>query len=69
MEWISVNDKKPLNHEGYKGSYEALDVLVTDGTEVYVSTYAIGHGCGKPWGAWSNDNPITHWMPFPDPPK
>ena len=52
--WIAVKDKLP---EEYR------DVIVTDGDQAWSDYYAVGE-----WNT-DADADITHWMPFPEPPK
>ena len=59
QEWISVEDRVPEENQGI--------VIVYDGA-VWYGYY------GNLTKKWSDDNfssdmNVTHWMPFPDPPK
>lgn len=65
--WISVEERLPEN---------SIGVLVTDGTDVsegWLCTCSSKEGAKVVWGLGSNDDgpydPITHWMPLPEPPK
>jgi hypothetical protein len=57
MKWKDVNDKLPTQFESY---------IVTDGSFVTIGYWDINEFVGC-----ENDtlNPITHWMPFPQPPR
>ncbi len=76
MEWISVKDKLPEEKEGL--------YLVTDGKLVdkceWVSSYLSPNDKPADKCAWFNSSSymwilpffmkkVTHWMPFPKPPK
>lgn len=72
-EWISVEDRQPLQQD-YRSAFLTIDVIVTDGLRVGVSTYAIGgNHVGRPWGDFTSGavelGYITHWMPLPEPPR
>lgn len=64
MKWINVNDKLPKGDIGrYIACFKNKAVM-----QIHYSEY------GNRW--WSmtcgdipKHNPVTHWMPFPDPPK
>ena len=57
-EWISVKDRLPI---------EEIDVLAFAG-ECQVVLYRAGRWLYD--DAWfAHDEPITHWMPLPEPPK
>ncbi|MEE8288950.1 MAG: DUF551 domain-containing protein [Nitrosomonadaceae bacterium] len=76
MEWISVDDKMPLEiSEADK--YESIRVIILymenyegeNGNGVCVEFYTVGDKPSQ-WGSWSNHTGnITHWMPLPEPPK
>lgn len=72
MEWISVEDRLPLQAKDGQ-SFESVDVLVTDGKHVHATEFKAG-GIPAAWvefdsyGAIARSQ-ITHWMPFPEPPK
>ena len=55
-EWISVEERLPEN---------SANVLVCH-ENGYVTTNAWLIGC---WWFKNERNPITHWMPLPEPPK
>lgn len=67
-QWISVNDGKPKLDE---------NVIVTDGTNVGMGWRDIftDRKTGLEYAEWFapnckvDDNSITHWMRFPEPPK
>lgn len=72
-EWVSVSERLPAEICDTL-IYESVRCLVTDGQYVGVSAFDRGHGCGKPWRAWSEygdlkSGQITHWMKLPETPK
>ena len=84
MEWISVKDDMPKEHDSvfkrFKGtSHWAKEMFekISDDVNVAVTfengkrkTYAAHTTDGKWSGLPEVGNPVvTHWMPFPDPPK
>lgn len=63
--WISVEDELPKKDDTLPDF--SIDVLATDGNEIYKSFY---DSSIKDWfdcDIWHLDN-ITHWMPLPAPP-
>lgn len=56
--WISVKDRLPEKNDEYI-------VAVNDGIQAY-STWDVYH---KSHGWLAEDPRVTHWMPFPEPPK
>jgi len=72
MEWIPVS--QPPMQPDENVVFDQTDFLVTDGEIVRISTFARGHGAGKPWASWCmyDEIPaekIKFWMPFPKPPS
>lgn len=69
MNWISVKDQlPPIN----------TNVILYDGSEVFSGDMNINFEGKQYWGnqpcdgmcyGWYKKNPITHWMPLPEPPK
>lgn len=60
--WINVGNELPTKKNEY--DYLSINVLATDGKEIYESVY--NHDF-KDWfthDMWGLDN-ITHWMPLP----
>lgn len=54
MDWINVNDKLPVKYE---------EVIVCSRDGAVKSSVHLGNG------KWTTYLPITHWMPYPEPPK
>ena len=72
-EWISVEDRMPLNHLKEGEDFESIEVIVTDGITVGTCDCQAGYA-PKPWVAFSSysdvkGTEITHWMYFPKPPQ
>lgn len=72
MEWISVNDRLPLEINP-DDIYIDIEVLVTDGERVAIVPFATG-SVGENWRDWSSygeisPSMITHWMPLPPAPQ
>ena len=70
--WISVEDDLPYNNPNNIHFGFTNRVLATDGKNILVA-YMRKNKDNK-WIWWSEDNVdithiITHWMPFPKPPK
>ena len=70
--WISVEDDLPCNYPDNIHFGFTNRVLATDGEIIFVA-YMKKDKDNK-WIWWSEDNVdithiITHWMPFPKPPK
>ena len=70
--WISVEDDLPYNNPNNIHFGFTNRVLATDGEKIFV-VYMKKDKDNK-WIWWSEDNVdishiITHWMPFPKPPK
>ena len=60
IEWISVDERLPEKEQ---------IVLCCLGLVMNVYTYK-GDGIWEDsYGYWQKDEPITHWMPLPEPPK
>lgn len=74
MDWISVKDEAPIQQD-FQSVYLDRMVIVTDGVNVDIGSFAIGgNKIGKPWAKFSDygqieSDDITHWMPLPEPPK
>jgi hypothetical protein len=69
MEWISVNDRLPINKkEEMQTDYHSEDVLVYDGIEVSVCDFSAGRSINF-WTNFIHNDKVTHWMPLPQPPK
>ena len=64
--WISVNDDLPCNYPDNIHFGFTNRVLATDGKDVFMA-YMKKDKDDK-W-TWYSDYIITHWMPFPKPPK
>ena len=61
-EWISVEDRLPRE----SGKY----IVCTNGKNPYqCKFYTYPENKGGHWGQKDNGKNITHWMPFPEPPK
>lgn len=59
-EWISVEDRLPEKEQ---------IVLCCLGLVMNVYTYKGDNTWEDSYGYWQKDEPITHWMPLPEPPK
>lgn len=67
MTWIPIEEKAPPNGE---------NVILFDGNEVFCGyRYSTcggfdwsGQGCDGICYGWYEKDPITHWMPLPEPP-
>lgn len=61
-EWISVTERLPRE----SGKY----IVCTNGKNPYqCKFYTYPENKGGHWGQKDNGKNITHWMPFPEPPK
>jgi len=70
MEWISIEDRLPLNQEDVV-NYNSVDVIVcTMYDEVYCMEFAMGNTNGNYWHVFGEriEGYVTHWMPLPKPP-
>jgi hypothetical protein len=68
MEWISVEDRFPLNEEDLtKSGYSSIELLTVANGYVYIDEYQIG-SMPRFWGKFTRNN-VSHWMPLPEPPK
>jgi hypothetical protein len=65
--WISVEDKLPINEAEMEGYYMEVDVITFDGVSVDFNSFQ----AGKMPNYWScfTSYTVTHWMPLPLPPK
>lgn len=59
-EWISVDERLPEKEQ---------IVLCCLGLVMNVYTYKGDRIWEDSYGYWQKDEPITHWMPLPEPPK
>lgn len=73
-EWVSVEERLPTIEKGYCG-YGSVSVNVFNGKSVLPMDYESSVVRGKkifrwkyPWGRIYDGEPITHWMPLPEPP-
>ena len=60
MEWIKVEDKLPSEGELVLMSY---DDVVKEGI------FSSNRFCYFDYGSLEDQEGVTHWMPFPEPPK
>ena len=72
-EWISVSDRLPAEPDT-EVVFDSVDFLVSNGERVCIARFDRGHGCGKPWAAWSDyadirRDDITYWQPLPPLPE
>lgn len=72
IEWINCNDRLPIIAKDGQ-SFETMEVLVTDGKHVHATDFRAG-GIPIAWSEFDSygaiaKSQITHWMPFPEPPK
>lgn len=58
--WIKVDDEKPKDEQW---------VLVTHRKQVGIAQYLGGFGGLDAFYLNDKEVPVTHWMPFPKPPK
>lgn len=67
-QWISVEERLPVDLVDANKHYDEADVLVWDGSQVSVNAFCTGDGDGK--GRWYEfeEVGITHWMKLPEPP-
>ena len=73
-EWVSVEERLPTIEKGYCG-YGSVSVNVFNGKSVLPMDYESSVVRGKkifrwkyPWGRIYDGEPITHWIPLPEPP-
>jgi hypothetical protein len=67
-DWISINDKLPE----FKNSCFSEDVLITDGSDIYIGSLCDNSAIEEPNSWMAHDHgvdKITHWMPLPELPK
>ncbi|MEO4185195.1 DUF551 domain-containing protein [Acinetobacter pittii] len=69
MEWISVEDRLPVNNADEMGEqlYISQEVIVFDGVTVSAAEFNVGNTIVF-WSAF-NKVGVTHWMSLPEPPK
>jgi hypothetical protein len=67
MEWISVEDRLPVDRGDHFAKYITMEVLVYDGHRVYVDTFIAGNTI-EYWSKFES-LVVTHWMPLPSPPE
>jgi hypothetical protein len=68
MQWISVNDRLPIDKNKID-DYKIIEVLVYRYGHVSTEIYQAGI-MPEPWGYFNdNTDEITHWQPLPKPPK
>ena len=67
MKWISVKDKLPINESDEWKYYHVIDVIVSNGHDVFFTQFE----AGRTIEYWSNfkKGGVTHWMPLPNPPE
>lgn len=68
-EWISVNDRLPIEKDDLTGYWNTVDVIACKGQHVFCCRFDAGNTCGF-WHKFNDDGAehITHWMPLPSPP-
>ena len=64
-EWIDIEKKTPEIIEPYDHSRL---ILVTDSRLIWIDTYWKNGGWSE-HAAWSQEDPVTHWMELPELPK
>jgi hypothetical protein len=68
--WISVNDRLPLN-PAEVNCYQTIEVIGTDGKEVFACEFKAGDSYGE-WSTFEIDYTqvnVTHWMHMPKLPE
>lgn len=72
MEWISVNDRLPVNSADEMAcNCEHIEVIVSDGFRSACGMFKCGRTDHFWWWFDSEEleNDVTHWMHLPKPPK
>ena len=64
-EWISVEERLPEENGRYLVCVNVSHLAFTNLTIIAVMEYGKKHG----FYLYSEDEPVTHWMPLPEPPK
>ena len=64
-EWISVDERLPEENGRYLVCVNVSHLAFTSLTIIAVMEYGKNHG----FYLYSEDEPVTHWMPLPEPPK
>tara|TARA_R110000772_G_scaffold9603_1_gene31446 strand:+ start:79 stop:297 length:219 start_codon:yes stop_codon:yes gene_type:complete len=69
MEWISVEDRLPVDINSIK-FYGLQEILIVTGCRTEYCEFTYGP-VPEPWVKFDNFHKgfITHWMPLPEPPK
>lgn len=65
QEWISVDDRLPEENGRYLACVNVSHLAFTSLTVIAVMDYGKEHG----FYLYSEDEPVTHWMPLPEAPK
>lgn len=63
--WISIEDRLPEENGRYLVCANVSHLAFTSLTIVAVMEYGKNHG----FYLYSEDEPVTHWMPLPEAPK
>lgn len=66
-EWISVEDRLPIEKTDSFVYYKTVEVIVFDGYTVFSCEFRAGNTIGF-WSEFDDIN-VTHWMSLPDPPE
>lgn len=64
-EWISVEERLPAENGRYLVCVNVSHLAFTSLTIIAVMEYGKNHG----FYLYSEDEPVTHWMPLPEAPK
>ena len=65
QEWISVDERLPEESGRYLACVNVSHLAFTSLTIIAVMEYGKNHG----FYLYSEDEPVTHWMPLPEAPK